>query len=356
MTRPTVVIVQEAGDPVIAERDLDAWPQVRLVLRPPGGAEVPDELVSLRPDVLVLGVDAEGGEGRELLKAIRSHEQLGDLRVLAIAGKLDRDLKIDLLTLGADDFMPRPADGVELRARVHALARRHGIRTAIGETRTELDQLLTALGERGEELERLTGRIVEALEQINLANDSDTGNHIRRVAAYGAMLADVTGCSASFVEQIRRWAGLHDVGKVGIRGAILRKPGRFTPEEYTEMKAHTTIGHELLVRAGLPQVACNIALSHHEWWDGSGYPMGIHSTKIPLEARITSVADVWDAIRNRRCYRDAKPYDEVRAIMMANAGTQFDPLLVEAFFANEARIQAIYEAWRERAPESPARS
>jgi putative two-component system response regulator len=346
MRQPTVVILQDADDPAVAMEELGDWPQVRLASIPPD-AKVLDEILALLPDVLVTCMGEDDHWGRAVIASIREHASLAELPVLVVSDTLDRDRKIELLSLGADDFVARPADALEIRARVHALARRHGVSVAIGLARKELDQTLSDLKGRGEELERLTGRIVEALEHVNFANDSDTGNHIRRVSAYSAMLAEAIACSGSLVDQVRRCAGLHDVGKVGIRGAILRKPGRFTPEEYEEMKTHTTIGHGLLVRAGLPQVACNIALSHHEWWDGNGYPNGIRSTSIPLEARITSVADVYDAIRNKRCYREAKQHHEVRAIMEASAGTQFDPFLLETFFSDEDRIRGIYETYLE---------
>jgi response regulator RpfG family c-di-GMP phosphodiesterase len=267
--------------------------------------------------------------------------------ILAVTPPLARKDRIALLSLGADDCIDLPFEPMELRAKVLALARRHGVRISIGMMRLELDKALADLHTYRADLKRLMDRIVEALEHLNLANDTDTGNHIHRVSEYARLLAETQGCPKNFVEQIHQYAGLHDVGKVGIRDAILKKPGAFTPQEWAEMKTHTLVGSRILERAGFSRTACNIAAYHHERWDGDGYPEGRKGVHIPLEARIVAVADSYDAGRNKRCYKDASGHEALRQDMLAKTGTQYDPELVEVFFSREEEILEVFASYAE---------
>ena len=170
------------------------------------------------------------------------------------------------------------------------------------------------------------------------------------------MLAKAAGWSAAEAEVIRQAAPMHDVGKIGIPDAVLRKPGKLTPEEFEVMKTHTLIGAEMLADSDVPmlQMAREIALNHHERWDGHGYPHGLAGQEIPESARILAIVDVYDALTHDRVYRPALPEDEVMEIMHEGAGTHFDPLLLSYFFLHLAEIRRIAEehadeplAWRE---------
>jgi putative two-component system response regulator len=147
--------------------------------------------------------------------------------------------------------------------------------------------------------------------------------------------------------KIGRFASLHDVGKVGIPDSILKKPGKLTAEEWTEMKRHTIYGYELLRIAGADRIAQNIALCHHEWFDGTGYPYGLKGEAIPIEARIVALADVYDALTNKRCYKDAFTLDSAEAMIRESRGRHFDPAVVDVFFSQRDEAKAIRTRFRD---------
>ncbi len=172
---------------------------------------------------------------------------------------------------------------------------------------------------------------IHLLVQASIHRDSETGNHIKRVGLYSARLAMACGLDQTEVDQIRLAAPMHDVGKIGIPDSVLRKPGALTPEERRVMETHTTIGADLLAGSESPVLrkACEIALCHHERWDGEGYPQGLSGHDIPLAARIVAVADVYDALTQDRVYRAAMPEEQVLQILRDGSGTHFDPRLVD---------------------------
>ena len=324
------------------------------VLEAGDGEEGLARLTGRSADIIVTDVQMPRLDGRGFVIRLRAIPEFSDTPVLVVTADDARATKIELFRLGADDFILKPFDPDEFRARLRSLARRGTLATALTTAQRERDVALLRLEERNQELERLTLGLVVALEKANQFNDVDTGNHIRRMCAYAAMLGRVLGCPDPFVEQLHRYAGLHDVGKVGIRDAILKKPGPLTEREFEEMKTHTLIGAEILQSAGLPEVARNIALHHHERWDGSGYPFGLVGDGIPMEARIVSVGDVFDALVSERCYKPAFTFLDARKTMEGLAGTHLDPRLVRIFFDNLDGIKKILEAYREQAAEEGA--
>lgn len=304
------------------------------------------------PDIVVTDLHMPQMDGPELIRRLRELPELCEKPIMVVTAEESRDVKIQLLRTGADDFICKPIDPGEFQARLRAIGRRGNLVVALEAARGERDEALEALARRNRELEQLTLGLVAALERANTLNDSDTGNHIRRVSHFAAMLARERGCGKQMVDQIRRYAGLHDVGKVGLRDGILKKPGKLSPEEFDEMKTHTLIGAELLRDAGLPEVACNIALCHHERVDGTGYPRGLSGEDIPLEARVVSVADVYDALRSKRCYKPAFSWEKTREIMQEMAGAHLDAALVELFFGCQEEIREIAERFSDE-PEEP---
>ncbi|WP_019645153.1 DUF3369 domain-containing protein [Novispirillum itersonii] len=186
----------------------------------------------------------------------------------------------------------------------------------------------------------LLQRLGEAVE----SRSQETGNHVRRVAELSWILARAAGLDVRAADVIRQASPLHDVGKIGIPDAILHKPGKLDPEEWEQMKSHVEIGEKLLQGSDLQVIRCaaSIAGNHHERWDGKGYPRGLAGEEIPLEARITSIADVFDALSSARCYKPAWPKDEVFAYLQAQRGTQFDPRLIDLLFENTDQIDELY--------------
>jgi putative two-component system response regulator len=186
---------------------------------------------------------------------------------------------------------------------------------------------------------------VQRLVSASLCRDEETGAHIRRTGALSEVLAKAAGWSAEEVENIRLAAPMHDVGKIGIPDAILRKPGKLTPEEFAIMKTHTMLGARMLAGSDSPmlKMAEQIALNHHERWDGGGYPNGLAGYAIPESARIMAIVDVYDALAHDRVYRPALPAEEVLATMQQGEGTHFDPLLLALFFSHLEEMDALGE-------------
>ena len=186
------------------------------------------------------------------------------------------------------------------------------------------------------------GKLCEAIEM----RSKETGQHIWRMAAYSRLLATLAGLPVERIDLIEAAAPLHDIGKVAIPDAILNKPGRLTPEEFEVMRQHARHGYELLSQSSsaMLRLGARIALTHHERWDGGGYPEGLSGEAIPLEGRIVSLADVFDALMSRRVYKPPFPFERSVAIIAEGAGTQFDPALVALFLANREAFREIFEA------------
>lgn len=186
--------------------------------------------------------------------------------------------------------------------------------------------------------------IVQAMEKVNRAHDDETGSHIQRVAKYCDFMARELNLPRRMIQDIRHFASLHDVGKIAVPERILRKQGPLTPEEFNEMKLHTLKGWRIIQGLGLGTVAENIIHFHHEKWDGSGYPEGLRGEQIPLEARILAIADVYDALRQRRIYKPGYSHEHASQVIIDGTGQHFDPQLVALFRQHHERFRAIYDS------------
>ncbi|MGL5176182.1 MAG: HD domain-containing phosphohydrolase [Cetobacterium sp.] len=186
--------------------------------------------------------------------------------------------------------------------------------------------------------------LVSSLEAVNQFNDFETGNHIKRLNMYSELLANKLGCSKKFCEEIGSVASLHDVGKIGIDRSVLKKPGKLTEEEFEVIKAHPEIGYEIIKKSGVSVMAENIARYHHEKWNGKGYPKGLKGEDIPLEARIVSVVDVYDALRQKRVYKEGFSHEKSIEIIKKESGESFDPELVRLFLENELKFERLFNS------------
>ncbi|MDX6678135.1 MAG: cyclic di-GMP phosphodiesterase, partial [Solirubrobacteraceae bacterium] len=283
------------------------------------------------PDLVLLDLNMPSPDGFEVMDLLRPWSaSRTPMPILVLTADPSPAIKRRALASGARDFLTKPFDAEEVRLRVNNLL----------ETR----RLQQDLARHGEELERRvrdrTAQVDEAraelLDRLALAaeyRDDETGEHTQRVGRTAGRLAEELGLPRATVELIRRAAPLHDIGKLAIADAILLKPGRLTSAEREQMKRHATIGAQILSgsRSPLLQTAEQIALSHHEHWDGSGYPSGLSGEAIPLAGRIVAVADVYDAISHERPYKKAWPIDEAVAEIARHAGGQFDPRVAAAF-------------------------
>ena len=277
------------------------------------------------PDLILLDWLMPELGGLEVLKQLHQISPPGTyLPVLVLTADITPETKRAALEAGAKDFVTKPFDQLEVLLRIRNLL----------ETRFLYTNLEHLVLERTKEVEDAQAEILERLAVGGEYRDDMTGQHTKRVGNMAAQLATRVGLSQLEADLIGRAAPLHDVGKIGIPDAILLKPGRHTPEEFDQMKAHTSIGAKILSngRSSLVHLAEVIALSHHERWDGTGYPNGLCGEDIPLEARIVAVADVFDALTHERPYKAAWSVEEALEEIRLQSMRQFDPRVVSALF------------------------
>ena len=309
----------------------------------------------LKPDLIISDVMMPQVSGYALCEQVKAHPEWSKIPLVLVTGLHETKDKIRGLEAGADDFIHKPFHPLELRARVRSLLRiKHQSDQLEEQNRLLADSNLLLerrVRERTAELEDITHGLTAALERANKMNDEDTGNHIKRVCKVSELLAVQMGLDSATCLKIGRFASLHDVGKVGIPDSILKKPGRLTAEEWVEMKRHTLYGYEILRLAGADEVAQNIALCHHEKFDGSGYPYGLKGETIPLEARIVAIADVFDALTSKRVYKEAFSIEKSEEYIRANSGLHFDPAVVDLLFDNLDEVLAIKEQYRDQGGE-----
>lgn len=283
-----------------------------------------DQLARTPPDLLLLDLHMPGLTGFDILDQLLPAAAYGEfMPVLVLTADATPAAKLKALEAGATDFLTKPLDASEVVLRI-----RNHLRTRFLHLHMK-DQIAL----RTMEMERGQIETLERLAQAAEFRDDDTGQHTRRVGEMAARLACQLGFVSDQVELIRRAAPLHDVGKIGIPDAILNKPGRLTDEEMAVMRTHTTIGGTILAagQSDLMRMAEQIARTHHERWDGAGYPAGLRAEAIPLTGRIVAVADVFDALSSDRPYRPAWAPEKVRAEIQNGIGSHFDPRVAEAF-------------------------
>lgn len=198
---------------------------------------------------------------------------------------------------------------------------------------------------QNEKVENLTKAMITSFEMASSYNDEDTGEHIIRVAKYSEVLAKEMKISKAIIKEISHYASLHDIGKIGISDSILKKNGKLTLDEREEMRKHSNIGYRLIKNAKLGKVAENIVRFHHEKWDGTGYPMGLKGEKIPLEARIVIVADVYDALRQKRAYKESYTHEEAVQIIASDSESFFDPRIIEIFLESHMKFDEIHNKY-----------
>lgn len=244
------------------------------------------------------------------------------------------------LNLGATDFATKPFKNWEVLLRINnALQNRLYYKQA----QHRADELERLVRERTCEVEDTQLEIVRRLARAGEYRDNETGMHVLRMSHMCHHIAITLGCDEEFCELLLRASPLHDVGKIGISDTILLKPGRLDPDERIIMETHAQIGHDILAghHSPLMQMAADIALCHHEKWDGSGYPRGLSGTEIPLEARISALCDVADALLSARPYKDAWPLERVVELIQEETGRHFDPELAAIFLRELDQIQKI---------------
>jgi putative two-component system response regulator len=297
--------------------------------------------VQFRPDLILLDLHMPHRSGLEVMEELNQIAEASYLPILMLTGDDTPEAKRDALSRGAKDFLNKPFNSDEVLLRIGTLLETRFLYLQI----QGQNQILEAkVRDRTRELEAAQIEIIERLARAAEFRDDNTGQHTERVGQMAALVARQVGLPDVQVSLIRRAAPLHDVGKIGIPDAILLKLGKLTEEEFALVKTHTTIGARILSgsRFTILKLAEEIAFNHHERWDGEGYN-GIVGDAIPLAGRIVAVADVFDALTQKRPYKAAWPVGDAIAEIERQRGRQFEPALVDAF------LRVI-----EREPEAPA--
>ena len=297
-------------------------------------------LVDLRPMLIITDYRMPGIDGLEMVQQLRERPHLADTPILMVTSSDERRIRLQAFAAGVTDFLTKPIDPTELRARAQALLRLSEAQAQLrGHARAlarEVDRATSSLAAREAE-------IILRLARAADHRDRDTGDHVVRVAGYARLIAEQLGLPEDQVRIIHLAAPLHDVGKIGIPDQILLKPGQLTSEERALMQQHTDFGEEILGGSNwtLLQVAADIAAAHHERWDGRGYPRGLSGAEIPLASRIVAVADVFDALVSPRSYKRAWSFEEARRYVEGERGSHFDPACVDAFLARWDEVMAL---------------
>lgn len=335
-----VVVVDDASRPRSEVMQiLDGDPDFEFA----GGASSVSQAFDLiresKPDLVLLDVEMPDSEGTEATRLIL--ENSPSSKVIAWTNAAEPSAVTDMVAAGACGYLLKAASAEELLQNLRWAARGESVlsREITSTVLTELSRLYLDASERAEELRRSYLSTIDSLATALETKDDQTGNHARRVRDYASMLAEKYDSSLIKEESLVFGFLLHDVGKIGIPEQILLKPGPLSPQEWVIMRRHPEMGARILESISFLQgEAMGVVLSHHERWDGGGYPHGISGVSIPVGARLFAVADAFDAMTQDRPYRNAIPVDAALEEILRNSGTQFDPDVVEVFISSTPQI------------------
>jgi cyclic di-GMP phosphodiesterase len=288
------------------------------------GFQAIEKAKKLLPDVILLDVMMPGMTGFEVCQRIRSDPQIAEIPIIILTALDDRESLLNALKAGADDFISKPFDRYELRARLLGITRLNRYQKLLQER--------AKLREANAQLLNAYEATIEGLSHALDLRDRETEGHSRRVTEVTVKLAQALNFSDEEIIQMRRGSLLHDIGKIGIPDSILHKPDSLTEEEWIIMRKHPQFAYDMLSPIEYLRPALAIPYSHHEKWDGTGYPRGLKGEEIPMSARLFAIADVWDAVTSDRPYRDAWTDEQALAYIREQAGKHFDPQAVELFF------------------------
>ena len=353
LTKPTLLAVDDTADNLTLLNDL-LCRQYKVKLANSGEKALRIAAATPSPDLILLDIMMPEMDGYEVCRQLKLQPATRDIPVIFLTARSDAEAERAGLEAGAVDYVTKPFNPPVLLARVrtHLALKAHTdfLRDKSAFLEAEVDK-------RTRETQAIQDVTIHTLASLAETRDSETGNHIRRTQFYVQALARRLQAHPRFaalltpryIDMLFKSAPLHDIGKVGIPDAILLKPGRLTPDEFEIMKTHTTLGRQAIEHAeqllGMQvdflSMSKDIAQSHQEKWDGSGYPQQLAGDAIPLSARLMALADVYDALISRRIYKPAMSHAQAAEIIVAGRGQHFDPDVVDAFLAIQDEFQAI---------------
>jgi len=351
--RPLILVVDDTPANI---RLIDGLLRPLYRVKAAASGEVALRLAAARPqpDLILLDIMMPELDGYAVCRRVKADKSTRDIPVIFLTAMAEIEDEEKGLGLGAVDYITKPISPPILLARVSTHLK---LKASADFLRDKAEYLESEVARRTREIAALQDVTILAMASMAETRDSETGNHIRRTQYYVRALATALQRNPDFagmlddrtIETLFKSAPLHDIGKVGIPDRILLKPGRFTPEEFEIMKTHTTLGRDAIehaereLGASVPFLTCakEIAYSHQEKWDGSGYPLGLRGEKIPLSARLMAVADVYDALVSRRVYKEPLTHEAAVALVRDGRGSHFDPAIVDAFNAIEDELLAI---------------
>ncbi len=317
------------------------------------GKEALEKVKEKAPDVILLDIMMPIMDGFEVARQLKGKEETKSIPIVMVTALSEVEDRIKALEAGANDFLTKPVDMAELRATVSSQMQVKAYHDHMRDYQKELEA----------EVAKRTKQLREALEKIKIASldtiyrlsraaeykDEDTGAHIKRMSHFSVAVAKQMKLDDHTIETILYAAPMHDIGKIGIPDRILQKQAKLEPDEWEIMKKHTIIGSQIMEKSDAEFIKLGeiIALTHHEKWDGSGYPKGLKDKAIPLAGRITAIADVFDALTSKRSYKRAFSLEKSFTIIKEGKGSHFDPKVVAAFFSIEKEIISIKEKYQD---------
>ncbi|EQA43395.1 response regulator receiver domain protein [Leptospira broomii serovar Hurstbridge str. 5399] len=325
-SRPKILIVDDEASNLQVLRQILQEDYKLLFAK--DGAKGIELALSEKPNLILLDVMMPGMTGHEVCKILSEDPKSSRIPIIFVTAMVDEEDEAGGFEAGAVDYITKPVSPSIVKARV----------------RTHLSLV------RNEELRETRLQIIQRLGLAAEYKDNETGLHVIRMSHYSRTLSLALGSSTEFAEDLLNASPMHDIGKIGIPDGILQKPGKLTPEEWEIMKKHPTIGAEIIGdhNSALLQLAKSIAQNHHEKWDGSGYPNGLKGERIPIEARIVALADVFDALTTERPYKKAWEIPDAIQYIKTESGKHFDPSIVPIFLDQMPEILKIKERWAEK--------
>ncbi|CAK0763528.1 putative two-component system response regulator [Gammaproteobacteria bacterium] len=316
-----------------------------------------EDIPDVQPDLILLDIMMPEMDGYEICRRLKNTARTKAIPIIFVTARQEAEDETFGLELGAVDYITKPFSPAVVLARV----RTH---LQLAKAKRELAQANEILEEkvrhRTEEIHQknieLEGTRLEIIRRLGRAaeyKDNETGLHVIRMSHYSRLLALSAGLDEKHIEIIFQAAPMHDIGKIGIPDTILLKPGRLTEEEWRIMRTHPAIGAGIIGKQNsvLLETARIVALTHHEKWDGSGYPRGLSKENIPIEGRVVAIADVFDALTTKRPYKQAWPIDKAKDFLLENADSHFDPILVPLFISILPQVIEVRDMWKEQEPE-----